>query len=117
LLTGLALSGVEFFSDEFIPEQPGDGKYDSRRVAGVRIDVIDRDRVQAARVGAAIVWALAQVHPDSLRLTPQAFDLRFGGARFREALVNGADPDAVMDAEVAAVAAWQRRVRPYLLYP
>ena len=116
VLTRLGLSGVEFFSDPFVPEQPGDGKYPGRRIAGVRIDVLDRNRLQAARVGAAIVWALAKVHPDSLRLTPQAFDLRFGGARYREALVNGMDPDGVIDGEVAAVAAWQSRVRRYLLY-
>ena len=116
LLNGLGLSGVEFFSDEFVPNQPGDNKYPGRRVNGVRIDVIDRNRVQAARVGAAIVWALAKAHPDSLRLTPQAFDLRFGGARHREALVRGMDPDGVIDGEVAAVAAWQGRVRKYLLY-
>lgn len=116
LLNGLALSGVEFLADEFVPEQPGDAKYDSRRVAGVRVDVIDRDRVQVARVGAAIVWALAKVHRDSLRVTGPAFDLRFGRAAYREALLSGSDPDGVIDREVAAVAAWQGRVRPYLLY-
>jgi hypothetical protein len=30
--------------------------------------------------------------------------------------MTGADPDAVIDIEVTAVAAWQRRVRPFLLY-
>lgn len=116
LLTSLALSGVEFFSDPFVPEQPGDGKYPGRRIQGVRIDVRDRERLQVARIGAAIVWALAKVHGDSLRLTAQSFDLRFGGARFREALVSGTDPDQVIDGEIAAVVDWQRRMRPYLLY-
>jgi uncharacterized protein YbbC (DUF1343 family) len=116
VLNALHLSGVEFFADEFVPSQPGDGKYPGHRLAGVRIDVLDRGRVEAARVGAAIVWALAKVHPDSLKLTAEGFDLRFGGAPFREALVGGADPDEVIDGQVAAVAAWESRVRRYLLY-
>lgn len=116
LLNGRRLPGVEFFADEFVPGQPGDGKYAGRRVAGVRIDVVDRDQVDVARIGAAIVWALARVHPDSLTLTAQGFDLRFGGAKYRDALVKGADPDSVIAAQDASLSAWKSRVAPFLLY-
>jgi uncharacterized protein YbbC (DUF1343 family) len=116
ILNARQLPGVEFFADEFVPSEPGDGKYPGHRLTGVRIDVLDRDRVDAARVGAAIVWALARVHPDSLTLTASGFDLRFGGASYREALVRGSDPDDVLSAQAGAIAAWKSRVAPHLLY-
>ena len=71
----------------------------------------DRVRVQPARIGAAILWALHRVHPDSLRLTAGTFDQRMGSARVREALLAGGDPDAVMDRQLPAVVAFERDAR------
>ena len=115
-LESLRLSGVSFVVDPFTPNQPSDLKYPGQRIPGVRIDVHDRQRVQAARVGAAIIWALAKAHRDSLKFTLPDFDLRFGSARMREALVRGADPDSLIDNQVQNVIAWQQKVRKYLLY-
>jgi uncharacterized protein YbbC (DUF1343 family) len=115
-LNSLRLSGVVFAAEPFTPVQPGDNKFAGQRIAGVRIDVTDRQRVQAARVGAAIVWALHKHHKDSLRIRPLDFDLRFGAPPLREALLRGADPDSLIDGEVQRVVAWQQRVRKHLLY-
>lgn len=116
LLSERDLSGVRFLVDPFTPDHPGDGKFAGQRIPGIRIEVTVRDRVQAARVGAAVVWALAKVHPDSLRLSPGTFDARFGAAALRTALASGSDPDDVIDRDVAAVSAWQRATRKFLLY-
>jgi hypothetical protein len=80
------------------------------------MDVTDREHFQAARAGAAIVWALRRLHPDSLRIVDASFDLRMGSAPIRQALLRGADPDEVIDGEVSKVVAWQQRVRKHLLY-
>ena len=116
LLEDLSLSGVRFRADRFTPNQPGDGKYAGQSIPGVRIEVTDRDRVQPARIGAAILWALARIQKDSLRLTAKGFDERMGSSRVREAILGGADPDAVMDRQLPAVVAFERDARRIHLY-
>ena len=116
MLNERALPGVRFDVDPFTPQSPGDNKYGGQRIPGVKVVVTDRERVHAGRVGAAILWALGRVHADSLRVTPRGFDLRFGSPRAREALLRGDDPDAVIDADLPATMAFERRVRHYFLY-
>ncbi len=116
LLEDLSLSGVRFRSERFTPNQPGDNKYPGQPIPGVRIEVTDRERVQPARVGAAILWALARIQKDSLRITAKGFDERMGSSRVREAILSGADPDAVMDRQLPATVAFERDARRIHLY-
>ena len=116
MLEDLSLTGVKFKAERFTPNKPGDGKFAGQSIPGIRIEVTDRERVQPARVGAAILWALSRVHKDSLRLTAAGFDLRMGAARVREALLGGADPDAVMDRQLPAVITFERDARRFYLY-
>ena len=76
----------------------------------------DRERVQPARIGAAILWAISRVHKDSLRVTATGFDQRMGSARAREALLGGADPDAVMDRQLPTVIGFEKDARRFHLY-
>jgi len=116
LLEDLSLSGVRFRAERFTPDRPGDGKYADRSIPGVRIEVTDRDLVQPARIGAAILWALARVQRDSLRITEKGFDERMGSTRVREAILGGADPDAVIDRSLPQVVAFERDARRIHLY-
>ncbi len=116
LLADRSVSGVRFEAVRFTPRKSGDAKFNDREIPGVRVVVEDRDRVQAARVGTALTWAIAKVHPDSLRLNARVFDERFGAAWGREALLRGDDPDEVIDRVQPEIVAFQRRIRPYLLY-
>jgi uncharacterized protein YbbC (DUF1343 family) len=117
LLNERELSGVRFESERFTPRAPGDGKYDGREIPGVRVVVVDRDRVQVGRLAAAILWAVARTSGDSLRITARAFDLRLGSPSAREALVRGDDPDSVIDRSLPEVVAFEKRARRYYLYP
>lgn len=116
LLEDLTLSGVKFHAERFTPNAPGDGKYAGRAIPGVRIELTDRERVQPARIGAAILWALNRVHKDSLKLTTPGFDLRMGSAKMRESLLGGADPDAVLDRLLPQVVAFEKDARRFYLY-
>lgn len=116
LLQDRSLVGVQFAPESFTPTAPTDRKYAGQRLSGVRITVTDRDGVSVARVGAALVWAIAKIHPDSLRLDTLGFDLRFGSSADRRALVRGEDPDAIIDREAPATVSFERRTRPYTLY-
>lgn len=116
MLEDLALTGVRFKSDRFTPSAPGDGKYAGQAIPGVRIEVTDRDLVQPARIGAAILWALSRANRDSLRVTTKGFDERLGSTQVREAILSGADPDAVMDRQLAAIVDFERETRRFHLY-
>jgi uncharacterized protein YbbC (DUF1343 family) len=116
LLEDLSLTGVRFHAEKFTPTQPGDGKYAGRSIPGIRIEVIDRDLVQPARIGAAILWALNRMHRDSLRITPKSFDERLGATRVREAILAGGDPDAVLDRQLPLVVTFSREARRVYLY-
>jgi uncharacterized protein YbbC (DUF1343 family) len=116
LLNQRELAGVHFTAETFTPAQPSDEKYAGVALPGVRVQVENRDRVQAGRLGAAILWAVARTSGDSLRLDARRFDLRFGSPAAREALLRGEDPDRVIDRELAQLADFARRMRPYRLY-
>lgn len=116
LLEDLSLTGVRFRADRYTPSDPGDKKFAGQNIPGIRIEVTDRDLVQPSRVGAAILWALSRVHRDSLRITTKGFDERMGSALLREAILGGADPDAVMDRQLPAVVAFERDARRIHLY-
>ncbi|HVE78283.1 MAG TPA: DUF1343 domain-containing protein [Gemmatimonadaceae bacterium] len=116
LLNDQELPGLRFEAERFTPRAPGDGKYGGRRIPGVRIVVEDRERVHAGRLSAALLWAVARLHRDSLRIRLPDYDLLFGSRVAREALLAGDDPDAVIDRSVAEVVAFQQRARKYYLY-
>jgi uncharacterized protein YbbC (DUF1343 family) len=116
LLRDRMIPGVTFELERFTPQSPTDGKYPGQSLAGIRIKVTDRDRVNASRIGAALLWAIAKTSPDSLKIRASSFDDRFGAARVREALLRGEDPDAVLDRELPAVVAFREYVKPFLLY-
>ena len=116
LLNARRVAGVHFVVDSFTPENPGDGKYNGQRIPGVRVVVDDRDKVQSGHVGAAILWAVARVSGDSLRIGARAFDERFGSTAAREAILRGEDPDNVMDRQRAAVEQFLEHARQFRLY-
>jgi uncharacterized protein YbbC (DUF1343 family) len=117
LLRDRELLGVRFYEESFTPVLPTDGKYAGQTIPGIRIAIINRSSMQSARVGATLLWAIAKTSGSSLTVNDRAFDLRFGAARVREALMRGEDPDAVIDREYRAAYAFRERVRRYLLYP
>ncbi len=116
LLADRGVPGARFTAEQFVPRHPTDGKYGGRQIAGVRVNVTDRNAFHAGRVGAALLWAIAQVNRDSLRIDTLAFDLRFGSPDARVALLRGDDPDAVIDRSLPAVVAFVQRALRYELY-
>ncbi len=116
LLQTLELPAVRFRAERFTPVNPGDAKYDGQSLPGVRIEVLDRDRFQVARVGAALLWGLARVHKTDFTYNERRLDERLGSTSMREALVAGEDPDRVVDRQLASIVEYERFVRQYYLY-
>jgi uncharacterized protein YbbC (DUF1343 family) len=116
LCNGLELAGVRFRAERITPRGPTDGKFDRQSLPAVRVEVLDRDRAQPSRVGAALLWALGKRHPGEFTFDGKRVDERLGSTRVRQALLAGDDPDAVMDAVLTAVLAFPRSVRSAMLY-
>jgi uncharacterized protein YbbC (DUF1343 family) len=116
LLRDRELRGVRFYDETFTPQSPTDGKYSGQTIPGIRIAIINRSSMQSARVGAALLWAINKTSGSSLTINDRAFDLRFGAARVREALLRGEDPDAVIDREYREAYIFRERARRFLLY-
>jgi uncharacterized protein YbbC (DUF1343 family) len=116
LLNERRLPGVAFVVDSFTPRNPTDGKFDGRWIAGVRVDVTDRDKVRSGRLAAAILWAIVTANPDSLQITTRGFDERFGSTATREAILGGTDPDVAIERAQPAVDTFLRDARRFFLY-
>ena len=110
------LHGVRFVAEQFTPVNATDEKFSNQRINGIRILLTNRSSLQAARVGAALLWAIAKTSPNDLKINNRTFDLRFGAPRVREALMRGEDPDAVIDREYRAAYEFREKSRKYWLY-
>lgn len=116
LLESRILPGLKFSEEHFTPSHPGDDKYGGKNIDGIRITITDRERVNTARLGAALIWAANQVNHDSLRFQQKGFNQLLGIPGGREALQNGADPDSLIDASVPATIQFEVSTRKYRLY-
>lgn len=116
MLKDRELHGVRFVAEQFTPVNATDNKFSNQRINGIRILVTNRSSLQSARVGAALLWAIAKTSPNDLKLNNRTFDLRFGSPRVREALMRGEDPDAVIDREYRAAYEFREKSRKYWLY-
>ena len=116
ILKDREIPGVRFYAETFTPVNPTDGKYPGQAIPGIKILVINRSAMQAARVGATLLWAINKTAGTRLTIDNRAFDLRFGSPAVREALLRGEDPDVLIDREYKAAYAFRERTRQYLLY-
>jgi uncharacterized protein YbbC (DUF1343 family) len=116
ILRDREIPGVKFFVESFTPQNPTDEKYGGQTIPGIRIQVIGRSNLQAARVGASLLWAINKTAGSKLTIRNRDFDLRFGSPRDREALMRGDDPDVLIDREYKAAYAFRESTRQYLLY-
>lgn len=116
ILRDREIPGVRFFVETFTPQNPTDQKYGGQAIPGIKIMVINRSNLQAARVGAALLWAINKTAGPRLTIQPRAFDLRFGSPPVREALLRGVDPDVLIDREYKAAYAFRESTRQYLIY-
>jgi uncharacterized protein YbbC (DUF1343 family) len=116
ILRDREIPGVRFFVESFTPVGRTDGKYPGQNIPGIKIVVIDRSALQAARVGATLLWAIRKTAGTRLTIENRGFDLRFGSPADREALLRGDDPDVLIDREYKAAYAFRESTRQYLIY-
>ena len=116
ILKDREIPGVRFFVESFTPQNPTDKKYGGQAIPGIKIMIINRSNLQAARVGASLLWAINKTAGTRLTIRNRDFDLRFGSPAVREALLRGEDPDVLIDREYRAAYAFREATRQYLIY-
>jgi len=116
ILKDREVPGVRFYAETFTPVNPTDGKYGGQAIPGIRIVVINRSGMQAARVGATLLWAINKTAGSKLTIRDRDFDLRFGSPQVRQALLRGEDPDVLIDREYKAAYVFRNATRQYLIY-
>ncbi len=116
ILRDREISGARFFVESFTPVNPTDQKYGGQTIPGIKITVYNRSSLQAARVGAALLWAINKTAGSKLTIRNRDFDLRFGSPSVREALLRGDDPDVLIDREYKSAYAFREATRQYLIY-
>lgn len=116
ILRDREISGARFFVENFTPVNPSDQKYGGQTIPGIKITVYNRSNLQAARVGAALLWAINKTAGSKLTIRNRDFDVRFGSPSVREALLRGDDPDVLIDREYKSAYAFREATRQYLIY-
>jgi uncharacterized protein YbbC (DUF1343 family) len=116
ILRDREIPGARFYVESFTPVDPTDQKYRGQTIPGIRITVYNRSNLQAARVGAALLWAINKTAGSKLTIRNRDFDLRFGSPSVREALLRGDDPDVLIDREYKSAYAFREATRQYLIY-
>jgi len=116
ILRDREIPGARFYVESFTPVNPTDQKYGGQTIPGIRITVYNRSNLQAARVGAALLWAINKTAGSKLTIRNRDFDVRFGSPSVREALLRGDDPDVLIDREYKSAYAFREATRQYLIY-
>ena len=116
ILRDREIPGARFYVENFTPVNPTDQKYGGQTIPGIKITVYNRSNLQAARVGAALLWAINKTAGSKLTIRNRDFDLRFGSPSVREALLRGYDPDVLIDREYKSAYAFREATRQYLIY-
>lgn len=116
MLRDREMPGVRFYNESFTPVNASDGKYSGQMIPGIKIVVINRSALQAARVGASLLWAINKTAGARLTIQNRDFDLRFGSPSVREALLRGDDPDVLIDKEYKSAYAFREATRQFLIY-
>jgi uncharacterized protein YbbC (DUF1343 family) len=110
-------AGVAFRGVRFTPRAPGDGKYGDTALAGIRLEVTDRDRYDPTAAAVALLAAIRAVHGDRFGWIPRHFDRLAGGPDLRAQLEAGVAPAAIVAGWAGPVRAFKARRREFLLYP
>lgn len=111
-LNARRIPGVRFRPTAFTPTSSA---YRGRPIEGVRIDLLDRDALDAPAMGIEIIAALHRLYAGSFR-TDQTAGM-VGSRAVVQQVQSGADPAAIRATWQPELARFQQARRQYLLYP
>ena len=96
LLSGAGLPGVRFHTARFVPEDPGDAKFDRTEVRGVRLEVTDPESYDPTRTAVTMLVEARRLAGGEWGWHTAHFDRLAGSAGLREGIEAGVAPDALV---------------------
>ena len=112
-----APAGVRAWGVTFTPRRPGDGKYADTLLAGIRLEVTDRDSYDPTVTAVHLLTAIRRRHPGRLGWIPRHFDRLAGTTQLRTAIEAGVEAPTIVRGWEPARRQFLERRRPVLLYP
>ena len=111
-----AVPGVALTDTVIRPVAPPDNKYDATSIPAVRLRVTNRATYDPVRMAVRLLFALRDVHGDSLVVRPRTLDERAGSDRLRRALEAGASADSVWRSWAGELETFRGMRERYLVY-
>ncbi len=105
------IAGVRFEATEFMPAE---NTYAKRVCHGVRVILLDRQRLDVGRLGIELADALTRQHPRQFELARTVGSI--GSKSVVEAIRTGVDPQAIVAAWQKPLAEFRNLRQQYLLY-
>jgi uncharacterized protein YbbC (DUF1343 family) len=115
-IRGARLPGVTFRGVSFTPTRPGDTKYGDTLVAGVRLEVTDRDTYDPTVTAVYLLAAVRASAGGRFAWLPAHFDRLAGGPRLRQQLDGGTEPSAIIAGWKGELEKFVERRKQYLIY-
>jgi uncharacterized protein YbbC (DUF1343 family) len=116
-LRRVAAPGVRARGVSFTPRRPGDGKYADTLLAGIRLEVTDRDAYDPTVIAVHLLTAIRRRHPEEFGWIPKHFDRLAGTTELRAAIEAGTDARAIVRGWEPERREFLERRRAALLYP
>jgi len=115
------LPGVRFepstFTPVAIPGVASRPKYQNQPCGGVCVRVTHRDAFDAVRTGLHLLSAIRRLHPRDFSWRADFFDKLAGTDRIRHAVVEGRDPEEIIQSGQKDLERFEKMRRKVLLYP
>ena len=110
-LNNWVLPGVRVYATRF---QPSSGPFAGKMIEGVRFVVVNREQLNAVRVGLDLAYALQRLYPGKINFDACRFLI--GSREVVNALKTGGSPGGIEERIRPQVQDFEQRRRPFLLY-
>jgi uncharacterized protein YbbC (DUF1343 family) len=111
LLNSRGLPGLRFYPTSFTPTE---SRFEGVLIQGVRIEIVDRERVQSVRTGIEIACGIEKLWPG--KVDWKRSERLIGSDDTVRRIVAGEDPDTIMKSLEGPLSAFKKIRAKYLLY-
>jgi uncharacterized protein YbbC (DUF1343 family) len=110
-LNARLIPGLRFEATRF---QPTDSAFKGKTIEGVRFVIVNRESLDAVRLGLELAFALNRLYPG--KIDPEKDRLLIGNRKTIDAMKAGADPKTIEERWAGDLARYLERRKPFLLY-
>ncbi len=114
-LTGVKFEAIEFTPQE-IPNVASNPKYKDEQCGGVFVNVTNRNTFNSVRTGIAVISAIHESYPDSLKFRERGFDRLAGTPIIRQMILQGKSVKEIEQTWEAELKEFMKQRKKALLY-